>query len=233
MHDGGAILDPAAAPPGCCARHGRLLSLLCLLLGASGLVLSAFPQLYATSGCPRAVVRTRAWLARRLSGGAWAPLPPPLPPLAPGECLPSGSFPVPRAPLGVDAASGLPIWGAAELAEYGSCAVGRTARDLPGCRVLLGVAGWVYDVTEKGSVHYAPGSGYCLFAGRDATRSLALGSLSQEDLEKGGWVADIQDGSVADQAQFYREKYGPPIGALPPPAPPPPPPGPPKQREEV
>jgi hypothetical protein len=111
--------------------------------------------------------------------------------------------------------------------------VGRTARDLPGCRVLLGVAGWVYDVTEKGSVHYAPGSGYCLFAGRDATRSLALGSLSQEDLEKGGWVADIQDGSVADQAQFYREKYGPPIGALPPPAPPPPPPGPPKQREEV
>ena len=142
-------------------------------------------------------------------------------PLVPGECLPAGAFPSPRSPLGVDAASGLPIWSHAELARHGSCAEGASARDLPGCRVLLGVAGFVYDVTEKGSVHYAPGAGYCLFAGRDATRSLALGSLAKEDLEKGGWVSDIDATSVRDQHTFYAEKYGPPIGALPPPVPPP------------
>lgn len=203
--------------------NGRVLSLFILLAGILGIILSIFPQLISP-GCPRSIVGARVWLANRgrvMFGGspARSPL---VPNPAPGECLPAGAFPSPRSPLGVDAASGLPIWSHAELARYGTCGgEGASARDLPGCRVLLGVAGFVYDVTEKGSTHYAPGAGYCLFAGRDATRSLALGSLAKEDLEKGGWVQDIDAKSVRDQHTFYAEKYGPPIGALPPPVPPP------------
>ena len=225
---------PPTAERTFCQRNGRLFSLLVFFLGAAGLLLSTFPQLLSP-GCPRAVVGFRAWLARRGSSLQSSPTHTlTTAPLRPGKCLPVGAFPSPPRPLGVDAASGLPIWGAADLARHGSCAKELTARDLPGCRVLLGVAGFVYDVTEKGSVHYAPGSGYCLFAGRDATRSLALGSLSGEDLEKGGWVEDIDAATVSDQAKFYNEKYGPPIGALPPPTPPPtPPPASEGRKEEV
>jgi hypothetical protein len=208
-------------------RCGRALALLFLLIGVVGLIFSVFPQLYPSIGCPRSVVGARVWLMGFMRGlsGESAARPPFAPTLArAGDCLPAGAFPSPSAPLGVEPGSGLPIWGAAELANFGSCAPGATVKDLPGCRVLLGVAGFVYDVTEKGAVHYAPGAGYCLFAGRDATRSLALGSLSSDDLEKGGWVEGVDEASVKEQATFYREKYGPPIGALPPPTPPPPPP---------
>lgn len=80
----------------------------------------------------------------------------------------------------------------------------------PGLPVLLGVDGEVFDVTDKGYHFYGPGAGYHIFAGRDSTRALALGSLRKYDLELGGDVSDLtpsQLRAVADQHKFYREKY--------------------------
>jgi hypothetical protein len=53
---------------------------------------------------------------------------------------------------------------------------------------VLGVCGAVYDVTALGARFYGPGNAYALFAGRDATRALALGSTDAADVARGGDV---------------------------------------------
>ena len=106
----------------------------------------------------------------------------------------------PAEPRGVDPASGLPLWRAADVARY----TGRAARRL---RVLLGVCGDVYDVTVLGYKFYGPGAGYALFAGRDATRALALGSTSDADVARAGDVTGVAAADVETQCTFYRGKY--------------------------
>ena len=105
----------------------------------------------------------------------------------------------------IDTASGLPLWDAADLARY---------RGEDGSRVALGVCSRVYDVTNLGGHFYGPGKGYSVFAGKEATRALALGSLEADEIARGGDVTGIDDASVQSQCEFYEEKYGPPIGAL-------------------
>ena len=207
-----------------------LLPLLALPFAILGLVFAYRPSLLTAglAGCPALIVSWRALLAARL-----AALFPPRPahlhaspafsraaPLRPGVCVPRGAPLRPASDAGADPASGLPLWTAADLARHGACS--GAASDLPGCRVLLGVAGRVYDVTDKGSVYYAPGRGYCVFAGRDSTRALALGSLEAADVALAGWVGGVEERAVEEQARFYAEKYGPAVGALFPPAAPPP-----------
>jgi hypothetical protein len=104
----------------------------------------------------------------------------------------------PRPPVdrGVDAATGLPLWADEDLRGF-------TAPPT----ILLGVAGFVFDVTEKGAQFYGPGAGYSLFAGRDSTRALVLGSLSAEDVELGCDVTDVDAAKVSEQRAFYRGKY--------------------------
>jgi membrane-associated progesterone receptor component len=48
--------------------------------------------------------------------------------------------------------------------------------------VYVAVQGVVYDVTSRASF-YGPGGPYHIFAGRDAARALALGSLEEKDVE--------------------------------------------------
>ena len=105
----------------------------------------------------------------------------------------------------VDAASGLPLWDASDLMRY---------KGDGGSRITLGVCARVYDVTELGSRFYGPGKGYSIFAGKEVTRALALGSLEVSDVALGGDVSGIDDESVKTQCEFYNTKYGPPIGAL-------------------
>ena len=74
----------------------------------------------------------------------------------------------------------------------------------------LAIGGDVFDVSVKGAQFYGPGMGYSLFAGRDATRSLALGSLDHGDLERGDDVADFtpqQLEALREQHAFYKGKY--------------------------
>ncbi|KAJ1960829.1 hypothetical protein GGI12_003589 [Dipsacomyces acuminosporus] len=47
--------------------------------------------------------------------------------------------------------------------------------------ILLGFNGKVYDVTASRGF-YGPGGNYSVFAGRDCTRNLCIGSLRPEDL---------------------------------------------------
>jgi hypothetical protein len=88
------------------------------------------------------------------------------------------------------------------------------------------MAGDVFDVKEKGAQFYAKGSGYNMFAGKDSTRALSLGSMEEKDL----YSADISDfteaqlRAVKEQHDFYLGKYTL-VGRIkadsPPPTPPP------------
>ena len=168
------------------------LAALAALLGM-GLALAPSGALWPEA-CPASIrtLRARAW--RALS--------------APLRLLPGGGgralLLAPPSDHGLDAASGLPLWSAADLALHGGCAADFAPRQ---GRTLLGVAGNVLDVTEQGLRFYGPGAGYCQFAGRDATRSLALGSLAQADLARGGDVAGVEARLVREQHDFYVGKY--------------------------
>lgn len=109
----------------------------------------------------------------------------------------------PATSRGVDEVTGLPIWNHADLARY---------KGEHGMRVALGVCGRVYDVTELGGKFYGPGKSYSMFAGRDATRALAMGVTSEADIN--GDVDDLEDRIVQEQCSFYDHKYGPPVGIL-------------------
>ncbi|XP_013161769.1 PREDICTED: membrane-associated progesterone receptor component 1-like [Papilio xuthus] len=78
----------------------------------------------------------------------------------------------------------------------------------PDGRVLLAVNGVIFDVT-RGKRFYGPGGPYSAFAGRDATRGLATGSVSAEDKE---WddVSDLNADEIASATEWegqFREKY--------------------------
>ena len=70
-------------------------------------------------------------------------------------------------------------------------------------------AAQVFDVTALGKQFYGKGAGYHLFAGKDSTRALSIGSLSQEDVDR----ADVSDFTpkqldlVLEQHAFYVGKY--------------------------
>ena len=105
--------------------------------------------------------------------------------------------------------SGERLFSSAELLEY-------DGRD-PTAPLLLAIGGDVFDVTAKGSRFYAPGSGYAVFAGRDCSRALTLGSLDKADVARGDDVADFdaaQRSALFKQHAFYAEKYGPRVGKL-------------------
>lgn len=48
--------------------------------------------------------------------------------------------------------------------------------------IYVAIKGKVYDVSSRADF-YGPGGSYHVFAGRDASRALALGSLEQADVE--------------------------------------------------
>jgi predicted heme/steroid binding protein len=107
----------------------------------------------------------------------------------------------------IDPASGLQYYTRDELRAYDG-----TDPDKP---LLLAIGGDVYDVKEKGFHFYGPGMGYSQFAGRDAGRALALGSLDMKDVDN--WRIDdfspAQRKAYKEQMEFYRNKY-PHVGKL-------------------
>lgn len=75
--------------------------------------------------------------------------------------------------------------------------------------VWIGINGWVYDVTSRRDM-YSPGSGYSLFAGKDATRCLAKSSLKEEDLEPRGSLEGLTEKqlkTLKDWEIYYRKRY--------------------------
>jgi len=87
-----------------------------------------------------------------------------------------------------------------ELREYD----GRTS-DTP---IYIALKGKVYDVSSRG-MFYGPGGPYHIFAGRDASRSLATDSLEEKDVVnpslEGLSQADLS--TLNDWVQTYESRY--------------------------
>ncbi|RHY83928.1 hypothetical protein DYB26_008883, partial [Aphanomyces astaci] len=76
--------------------------------------------------------------------------------------------------------------------------------------VYVALRGVIYDVTLGGLEHYGPNGGYKLFAGRDATRALALMSFDQEHLDNPteDGLTETQIKTLADWEAKFQSKYG-------------------------
>ena len=73
--------------------------------------------------------------------------------------------------------------------------------------ILVAVGGEVFDMTP-GAAFYTRGASYAAFAGRAATRTIALSSLKEEDISDD--VADFTPDQLASRdhwVEFYRTKY--------------------------
>jgi hypothetical protein len=160
---------------------GRGAALLAFAVGAVGMLVAVLPPGDWLAACPSIVREWRSsWPWGAAGGGAAA------------AAAASAASP----------GAGLREWTAAELAAHDGSD--------PAKPILLGMGGDVFDVTEKGRQFYGPGAPYALFAGRDATRALALGSLDDGDLARGGDVADFDDrqrAALREQHDFYLGKY--------------------------
>ena len=80
----------------------------------------------------------------------------------------------------------------------------------PDGRILMGVGGIVWDVTELGAMFYGPGQHYSCFAARPSSRALSLGSLEKDDIELGDMVEDFDEQqlkALRGQVAFYENKY--------------------------
>ena len=68
------------------------------------------------------------------------------------------------------------------------------------------VKGKVYDVSGKAA--YAPGGQYHVFAGKDASRALAMTSVKSEDV-KPEWsdLSDKEKSTLEDWVTYFRKRY--------------------------
>ena len=77
--------------------------------------------------------------------------------------------------------------------------------------IWMAIDGIVLDVSgAEGQRFYAQGKDYSIFAGTDSTRALALGSLEENDIERGDDVSDFidwQQQELEKRILFYLEKY--------------------------
>jgi len=148
--------------------------------------------------CPQSVRQLRARLGGLL-GSAFSS------PSAGGGG--GGSGATPGFPALRDAATGLPSFSLAELAAFDGTRGGSGGGEAS--PLLLGIWGDVFDVRAKGAQFYAPGAPYAVFAGRDGTRALTLGTLDAAEVAR----LDVDDFSeqflrmVLEQHKFYAGKY--------------------------
>lgn len=81
-------------------------------------------------------------------------------------------------------------------------------RGADGGKILVGVKRRVFDVS-KGRGFYGEGGAYSIFAGNDATRALALGSL-EESVVANRDIADLtvpQQMKIDDWLESFSSKY--------------------------
>ncbi|KAL8690021.1 MAG: hypothetical protein Q9218_004435 [Villophora microphyllina] len=76
----------------------------------------------------------------------------------------------------------------------------------PAYPTYVAIKGTVFDVS--GNNAYAPGGSYHIFAGKDASRGLALSSLKAEDCRP-EWedLADKEKQVLNDWFTFFRKRY--------------------------
>ncbi|KAI9003614.1 cytochrome b5-like heme/steroid binding domain-containing protein [Gaertneriomyces semiglobifer] len=86
-----------------------------------------------------------------------------------------------------------------ELAEYDGTDVSKP--------VYLAIKGTVFDVSKARDM-YAPGAGYHVFAGKDASRALAKSSLKPVDcIPDTSNLSDDEQKTLDKWEAHYRKKY--------------------------
>ncbi|KAI0143069.1 cytochrome b5-like heme/steroid binding domain-containing protein [Xylariaceae sp. FL1272] len=107
----------------------------------------------------------------------------------------SGKF-APKVPVNLDPPKDDPIT-LEELAQ---------ANGLPGNKAYVAIKGKVYDVTGKDM--YQQGGSYHVFAGKDASRALAMTSTKPEDVQP-EWkdLDDQKKGVLNDWVTFFSNRY--------------------------
>ncbi|KAL9654400.1 hypothetical protein ABK040_010427 [Willaertia magna] len=76
--------------------------------------------------------------------------------------------------------------------------------------IWIGVKGLVFEVSEDKREFYAPGQGYSIFAGVDASRGLAKSSLNAEDLLPYGSLEGLTEKELQvldNWVSFYKKRY--------------------------
>lgn len=77
----------------------------------------------------------------------------------------------------------------------------------PNIPIYIVVLGRIYNV-EKGRRHYAPGSGYNVFAGRDSSPSFVTGAFSREEAtDDVSALSPEEIMGVKEWMEFYRKDY--------------------------
>lgn len=74
--------------------------------------------------------------------------------------------------------------------------------------IYVAINGTVFDVSAKRDA-YGPGGSYAVFAGRDASRGLAMSSLKEEDL-LGDHLSDLTDKqrqTLKQWEEFFQARY--------------------------
>jgi membrane-associated progesterone receptor component len=187
----------------------RLVAFSALLVGIAGIFLSLYPSVLESteSDCPW-LMRHAPSLYSALSLSSLKAM------LGLGRSLPDGP---------VDPSDGLRWFTEKELSQYDGSDESKP--------IMLAVKGFVFDVTEKGSQFYGKGKvwqrscavgcaelgkhlaptvqAYNVFAGRDSTRALTLGSLEAKDVSSTD-LSDFtpqQQQAAEEQRAFYAGKY--------------------------
>ncbi|ERS99365.1 progesterone binding protein [Sporothrix schenckii 1099-18] len=80
------------------------------------------------------------------------------------------------------------------------------AKGVDGGKCYVAIKGLVYDVT--GNKAYQPGGSYHVFAGKDASRALALSSTKPDDvLSQWQDLDDKEKGVLNDWVTFFAKRY--------------------------
>ncbi|KAI9338562.1 cytochrome b5-like heme/steroid binding domain-containing protein [Zopfochytrium polystomum] len=94
---------------------------------------------------------------------------------------------------------GTRVFSAAELAQFDGKDDSKP--------VYLAIKGVVFDVTKNRAM-YAPGQGYSVFAGKDASKALGKSSLKPEDCAADySSLNEEEMGTLNKWDAFYRKKY--------------------------
>ena len=90
---------------------------------------------------------------------------------------------------------------------------GKAPEGFAAASIYIGAGGTVYDMSFGGIGFYGPGGPYNKFAGRDASRALALMSLDDADLENSGTddLTEKQINTMNDWIKTFTERKSYPI----------------------
>ncbi|KAG9002181.1 hypothetical protein FRB94_013200 [Tulasnella sp. JGI-2019a] len=73
--------------------------------------------------------------------------------------------------------------------------------------IWLAIKGHVFDVSSKPDM-YGPGGGYSVFAGKDGSKGLGLGSLKPEDaVPDDGALGPAEQKVLDDWLVFFQKRY--------------------------